>query len=80
MVDEVGFFLSLLLSRFTEFGAGVEDAVLNHTEMKCDISVHIKEVKDEEESLLHIQAHGQACAQQLDMVPVPDSPRQSPSA
>lgn len=81
MFGELGVFLSLLLSRFTEFGAGVEDAVSNHTEMGHDISLHSKEVKDEEEeALLHIQAHGQACAQQLDMVPVPDSPRQSPNA
>lgn len=67
------FSLSLLLSRFSEFGAGVEDAVSNHTEMGHDISLHAKEVKDkeEEEALLHIQAHGQVCAQQLDTVPVP---------
>lgn len=49
--------------------------------MGHDISLHAKEVQDEEEeALLHIQAHGQACAQQPDMVPAPDSPRQSPNA
>lgn len=57
MVAEVSFSLSLL-SRFTEFGAGVEDAVSNHTEMGHDVSLHAKEVQDEEEeALLHIQAH-----------------------
>lgn len=46
-----------------------------------DISLHAKEVKDEKkEALLYLQAHGQACAQQLDTVPVPDAPSQSPSA
>lgn len=43
--------------------------------MGCDISLHAKEVKDEEKlcstSRLTVR---------LDMVPVPDSPRQSPSA
>lgn len=81
MINKLSFSLSLLLSRFTEFGAGVEDAVSNHTEMGHDISLHAKEVKDEEEeAFLHIQAHGQACAQEPDMVPVPDSSRQSLSA
>lgn len=42
MVDELGYFLSLLLSRFSEFGGDVEDAVSNHTEMGCDISLHAK--------------------------------------
>ncbi|TRZ17474.1 hypothetical protein HGM15179_009636 [Zosterops borbonicus] len=59
----------VLVPGFTEFGAGVEDAVSNHTEMGHDISFHAKEVKDEEEALLHIQAHGQTCAQEPDMVP-----------
>lgn len=49
--------------------------------LKWDMIFLFMEVKDEEEeALLHIQAHGQACAQQLDMVPLPDSPRQSPNA
>lgn len=75
----LSFFLFLLLSGFTEFGVGVEDAVSNQTEMGHDISLHTKEVNDEEEeALLHIQTHGQACAQHLDTVPVPDSSRQSP--
>lgn len=53
----------------------------NPTEMGHDISLHAKEVQDEEEeALLHIQAHGQACAQQPDTVPAPDSPQQSPNA
>lgn len=35
--------------------------------MRNDISLHAKEVKDEdEEALPHIQAHGQACAQPKD--------------
>lgn len=60
------FSFPFLLSRFTEFGAGVEDVVSNHTEMGHDISLHSMEVKDEgEEALLHIQAHGQACASSL---------------
>lgn len=67
MVGELDFFLFLLPSRFTEFGAGVENAVSNHIEMGHDISLHVKEVKDEdeEEALLHIQAHGQPCVQCL---------------
>ncbi|RMC08644.1 hypothetical protein DUI87_14892 [Hirundo rustica rustica] len=77
----LGLVAGLLYWRFTEFGAGVEDAVSNHTEMGNDITLHTKEVKDdEEEVLLHIQADGQARAQQIYIVPVPDSPRQSPSA
>lgn len=45
------------------------------------ISLHAKEVKDEEEeALLHIQAPSQASAQQPDPVPAPDSPRQIPNA
>lgn len=45
-----------------------------------DISLHAKEVKDEEkEALLYLQAHGQACAQQLDTVPA-RAPSQSLSA